>query len=618
MGFAARAKRRHCEFWLHRAQRKAAFFGFALRAGGVIMRAGPMRIAVISVCRRALLATVVAAAGYAAGAERSEAFAGARASAQVASEGFERCHRYLQAWLRTVEPTSGLIPRNLTDSPYWNGRDSAADNYPFMVLSAHFTDRAALDGPLRRMLAAEERLTARPGWRRLTDDYNLKGTPGLRFPEASAERIIFNSAEYVKDGLLALTEWLGPSPWSQRMFDLIDDSFALAAVETPFGLVPLAGLNKEVGVEVSGDYLQALARLYWMSGCDEKYVRWGARLADLYLLPEGRHHPTRDFTALRLRDHGCEIVSGLCEFYATVALAGRRPGGETWAARHATYRPHVHEMLDRVLAVGRNADGLLLNEVNPQTGEITDGRVSDSWGYVFDGFYTVFLIDGVAEYREAALQPLAALDARYRHFNWEPRAPREGLPNGSQDGYADSLESALNLCNRAPGDPRARSAFAWLDHEIRELWSRQQPDGFIEKWHGDGNFARTTIMYCLWKTQGVTLQPWRPDVRVGALREGDRLYVFLSAERGWEGAVLFDRPRHAENLRLPLDWPRINQFPEWFVARKDARYLVRDAKAGTHSLHSGAALQAGMPVKMNAGEELWFEVYPEGNSSNPP
>jgi hypothetical protein len=84
-----------------------------------------------------------------------------------------------------------------------------------MVLSADFTDRALLASRLRPMLVAERRLTARPGWRSLTDDYNLKGTPGLRHAEANAERLFFNSAEYVKDGLLALTEWLGPSPWSE-------------------------------------------------------------------------------------------------------------------------------------------------------------------------------------------------------------------------------------------------------------------------------------------------------------------------------------------------------------------------------------------------------------------
>ena len=27
------------------------------------------------------------------------------------------------------------------------------------------------------------------------------------------------------------------------------------------------------------------------------------------------------------------------------------------------------------------------------------------------------------------------------------------------------------------------------------MWTIQKPDGIIEGWHGDGNFARTAIMY---------------------------------------------------------------------------------------------------------------------------
>lgn len=528
------------------------------------------------------------------------AFARSIAHGRDAAEAFERSQRYLRAWLRAAEPTSGLILRNLFDSPYWNGRDSAADNYPFMVLSAYFTDREAFEGPLRRMLETEQRVTRREGWLRLTDDYNLTGTPGLRHSTAQAERIIFNSAEYVKYGLLALTEWLGPSPWSDRMFALIDDSFALASVETPFGRVPLAGRDKQVGVEVSGDHLQALARLYWMSGRQERYLEWGIRLADLHLLPEGKHHPTRDFTVLRLRDHGCEIVSGLCEFYATVALAGRLPGGERWARKQAEYRPHLHEMLDRILAVGRNEHGLLFNEINPVSGKVTDHRISDSWGYVFDGYFTVFLIDGTAAYREAALRPLGALEEHYRGFNWEPRNdPR--LPRGSHDGYADAIESALNLSHRAATDPRVVSALRWVETEVREMWSRQQADGFIEKWHGDGNFARTSLMYALWKTQGVTVQPWRADVRVGEVRDGERLLVTIAADRAWDGVMVFDRPRHAEGLRLPLDWPRINQFPEWFTVADGTGWELRAVPSARGEPKTAAELRSGVPVSLPAG-----------------
>lgn len=537
--------------------------------------------------------------------------AGASASARAAAngalvqEGLNRCNRYLQAWLRTAEPTTGLIPRNLRDSPYWNGRDSAADNYPFLVLSADFTERELLATRLRPMLEAERRLTIRPGWLRLTDEYNLKGTPGLRHPEPDAERIFFNSAEYVKDGLLALTEWLGPSPWSERMFELVDDSFALAAVETPFGRVPLKGAGRAVGVEVSGDYLQALARLYWMSGRDEKYLRWGIRLADTYLLPEGGNHPTRDFSLLRLRDHGCEIVSGLAEFYATLHYAGRLPGGTEWTEKKRAYQPHVHAMLDRILQVGINADGLFYNGVNPRTGEVVDRGISDSWGYVYDAYYTVFMVDGTTAYREAIVRPLAALDVRYRGYGWEGASAAR--PRGGADGYADAIESALNLYNRFVDDPRVGSVVSWLDSEIRQLWSYQQPDGLIEGWHGDGNFARTTIMYCLWKTQGVTAQPWRADLRLGAVRDAGGLTLVLTGEEPWTGKLVFDRPRHAENLLLPADWPRINQFPEWFTVQAARTYRVR-TEGGLERTFTGAELAAGLPAGLGARGRLELRV----------
>jgi hypothetical protein len=537
---------------------------------------------------------------------REAAFAQAGANGRLVQEGLNRCNRYLHAWLAVAEPTTGLIPRNLKDSPYWNGKDSAADNYPFMVLSADFTERALLASKLRPMLETERKLTARPEWLRLTDDYNLKGTPGLRQPTANAGRIFFNSAEYVKDGLLALTEWLGPSPWSERMFELIDDSFALAAIETPFGKIPVLGSNKAIGVEVSGDYLQALARLYWMSGRDEKYLRWGIRLADNYLLPAGHNHPTRDFATLRLRYHGCEIVSGLCEFYATLHFASQLPDGREWAEKKAAYQPHLHEMLDRILAVGTNADGLFYNGVDPRTGAIVDRGISDSWGYVYDAFYTISLVDGTTAYRDALFRPLTALNEKYRGFGWEGASAAK--PKGGADGYADTIESALNLYNRLAADPRLASTAAWMDSEIKELWAFQQPGGLIEGWHGDGNFARTTIMYCLWKTQGVTVQPWRSDLRLGAVRDGSTLRIVLAADQPWSGQLLFDRPRHAENLRLPIDWPRINQFPEWFTVDRTRAYRVQTGTLTPARSWPGAQLAAGIPLTVAANTPLEITV----------
>jgi hypothetical protein len=262
-------------------------------------------------------------------------------------------------------------------------------------------------------------------------------------------------------------------------------------------------------------------------------------------------------------------------------------------------------MLDRILAVGVNEDGMFYNAINPRTGAIVNRGISDSWGYVYDAYYTVYLVDGTTAYREAIVRPLAAMDGKYRGFGWEGASATR--PRGGMDGYADSIESALNLYNRLAADPRVASVTAWMDSEILHMWTYQQPNGIIEAWHGDGNFARTTIMYCLWKTQGVTAQPWRADLRLGAVREGDALAVVVAAEKPWEGTLVFDRPRHAENLKLPIDWPRINQFPEWFTVQANRRYQVRQAGARVEN-RSGRELAAGLPVKLAAGAKLELTV----------
>ncbi len=524
----------------------------------------------------ALVLFLSASHGAAAGRDTEAWFRQAAENGRAASESFRRCQRYVEAWLGQADPATGLIPRNLTrDGDYWNGRDAGADNYPFMVLTAWFTDRALLEGRLLDLLRTEQRLTERVD--RLPDDYSFSKR-GWRRPEVNLDEIIFDGAEYVKDGLIPLTEWLGPSPWSERMTGLIDDIWKHAAIATPFGAIPT------LNFEVNGDLLQAGARLYWFTG-ETRYLDWATRLGDYYLL--GTHHPTRDLPQLRLRDHGCEVINGLTELY--VALKHVRP------AKAATYREPLHALFDRLLAVGRNEHGMLYDWVNPQTGQHSPG-ICDTWGYDYDGFYTLHLLDHVPAYREAVLQAMGNLQAHYTNYRWEGE---------SADGYADSIEGAINLLNREP----VASAAAWVDSEMRVMWGKQKPDGIIEGWHGDGNFARTTILYALWKTQGASVHPWRADVRIGAVRDEDgRVCLSLSADQAWSGRVVFDRPRHREYLHLPLDYPRINQFPEWFTAAEGQAFEVEDLSAGRHWQASAKELTAGLSLELAAGQERRWRV----------
>jgi hypothetical protein len=405
----------------------------------------------------------------------------------------------------------------------------------------------------------------------MPDTYSFSAR-GFREKEPDLGRIIFGSSEYVKDGLLPLTEWLGPSPWSERMIRILDDLWANAPVETKYGKIVSANQ------EINGEMLQALSRVYWMTG-NSKYLQRALRLGDYYLLDV--HHPTKDESSLRLRDHGCEIVSGLCELYATVSFA--------MPAKINLYRKPMHEMLDRILEVGRNEHGLFYNSVNPKTGS-HDRGLADTWGYNLNGFYTVYLIDQTEAYRHAVLTALGNLNDNYKNYRWE---------GAGADGYADSIESAINLYNREPVD----SAAEWIDSEIKVMWNIQRPDGIIEGWHGDGNFARTTIMYCLWKTKGLTIRPWREDVVFGAVRDGETLRISLSADRSWSGKLLFDTARHQTIMKMPLDWPRINQFPEWFTVEAQKRYTVHDLTSNSKSTYTSRQLQEGITITIRPGAE---------------
>ena len=500
------------------------------------------------------------------------AFRRARKNGLRANEQFFRSRRYLHGWLGQADPATGLIPRNLRESrDYWNAEDAAADNYPFMVLTAYLTDPDLFAGRMKAILETESRLTARLG--RLPDAWSFSRQAFLR-PEPDAGRIIFGASEYAKDGLLPLTEYLGPSPWADRLLELEDGVWRAASVAAPAGPIP------SDNVEVNGEQLQVLSRIYWMTG-DERYLDYAVRLGDYYLL--GDHHPTRDFDRLRLRDHGCEIVSGLCELYVATAFA--RPD------KKAQYQAPVREMCDRILAVGRDERGMLYNSIRPKTGEHDPG-ICDTWGYNYNGIYAVYLIDQVAEYREAVRFALSRLP-ELKDYDW----------GGVADEYADSIEGALNLYNREP----VAAAAEWMDGEIGDMWRGQGPDGIVEGWHGDGNVARTAVMYAFWKTQGLRLAPWRDDLCLGAVRVGETYYVSLWAKEDWQGKLIFDRPRHREYFHLPLDYPRINQFPEWLTVGPAESVEIGDGSGGATIL-AGSQAWDGYAVRIPAGQEVRLTV----------
>jgi hypothetical protein len=215
------------------------------------------------------------------------------------------------------------------------------------------------------------------------------------------------------------------------------------------------------------------------------------------------------------------------------------------------------------------------------------------------------MVDGHQPYRQALLKAFGNLH-HYEAYDWE---------KGSADGYADAIESALNLYNREKS-PAVKN---WVDSQIQVMWALQDSahrgntenyrgTGIIEGWHGDGNFARTSIMYCLWKTQGTTLAPWNKNLYLGAVAEEDGVKISILAEADWEGKLTFDHARHQSIFNLPLDYPRINQFPEWFTVAPDQPYTVRWVKEGKDQSYTGQQLMAGLDIKLKKGQEVHLVV----------
>jgi hypothetical protein len=523
------------------------------------------------------------AASQVANEAKTDAFAQAAVNGRLANEAFVRSDRLMMDWLSLADPRTGLLPRMVEgkDRDIWNAKDCAADLYPFLVLTAWFTRPTLFAERMPDILLTETALTSRIG--RLPDTYSFskQGFADARVDTAS---IMFGGSEYAKDGLMPITELLGVTPWRARLLDVVDDLWRYAPVETTFGRI----VSQDP--EVNGDMLLVLSRLYWMTH-DARYLEYAVRLGDYYLL--STHHPTRDFTTLRLRDHGNEVVSGLTELYATLS--------KVQPAKASAYRAPIHEMLDRILAVGRNEDGLFYNVIDPRAGKATDAGIADNFGYVLNGYYTVYRLDGTAAYRDAVRKALGALDAKYRGFDWE---------NLGADGDADAIEGTLNMYNREP----VPSAAAWMDYQIKWMWSKQDSAhrphleqfrgrGIVEGWYGDGNFNRTSLMYAMWKTQGTSAHPWRADLRYGAVRQGDSLFVAIEADSAWSGTLRFDTPRHRGVLHLPWDWPRINSFPEWFTVETGQEYRVRAVPAGQSQRMGGDQLASGLPVRVARGEQ---------------
>ena len=144
-------------------------------------------------------------------------------NAELSHESFQRSLDFTSAWLQKTDPETGLIPSNLGDKvDLWDPANAAADNYPFMVLTAYILDSELLHDDLLDILHKEKTLTSRVGV--LPDVYSFSKKDFNEYP-LNMGHVIFGASEYIKDGLVPLNELMGDSPWQNRMMEMLDELY---------------------------------------------------------------------------------------------------------------------------------------------------------------------------------------------------------------------------------------------------------------------------------------------------------------------------------------------------------------------------------------------------------
>jgi len=505
----------------------------------------------------------------------------ARENGATAKGVLERTWRMLHGWLAHADAETLLLPDRLpglvrgkpnTESVY-TPHNSGADNYSYLIATAFFADPEQYRGRMMDMLRNEIRYTNAGGAIPGNFDFRTRrlGPPSF-----------FGAGEYAKDGLVAVTELLGRTPWFYRMADMMAEFRERAPAKSRFGNLP------DTGAELNGDVLQTLARLIPMTG-DRRLLEWAEQIGDAYIeeiLPGNGYLPgyrwdfeqKTDAGYTQLDDHGNELIVGLALVHAIESDLGRE--------RAKTWTPAIRKMLDRVLE-SANADGMLYNAVSNADLKPRGEGLTDNWGYVYGAVYAFYQVTGDEKYREAARRVLRNL-GKYRGHDFE---------GGTMDGFADSVEGAIYLAAREP----VPEAFDYIESEMRRLFGYQQADGTIERWYGDGNWNRTLLLYALMKTQGCYLKNWAPGVELGAVRDGDALFVSVRSARAWSGRVAFDYARHRRELNLRKNYVRLNEWPEWYAVDENTLYRVEDPGTGKAEVRLGSELKEGLVLAVAEG-----------------
>jgi hypothetical protein len=467
----------------------------------------------------------------------------ARARGAAYTQCSSNAHRILQGWIRLKQdPTTHLFSRQ----GQWDYHDEAADHYSSLVLMAYYVSPELIDpgGRLHRSLTSMQTLCASPSG--IPTIYNL------RTLTQGDLATLTHLSEWLRDGLIRVVEVLGTdNDWYRELERLTNAMLAEADRENGAG-------SAFQGTEAKGNMLQALARLYVMSG-NEEYILAAEAIADAVLADLEQAHRDVSF-----RDHGCELLPGLTELLVVSTRTHREKAD--------AYRIALRTLLDAVLE----------ESAHPQTGlfcrssQSKDrGRVwlqpPDTWGYVLFAYENYDRATNEQRYRKVIEKPMRWLLENRSRFSSVKNTLWPAAK--SSDDWSDSYESMIVLGNRYRDIP---GVFDWLDwatlqHKHRKFTDREY--GPYDGGHFDGSTGRTLCLHMMLCSQGIRHAPYQDGVGIGAIETDHGLLVTVASKKPWSGRLRFDGPRTVYGTTT-IDWARINEVPQWFIVQPDGAYSV--------------------------------------------
>ena len=85
--------------------------------------------------------------------------------------------------------------------------------------------------------------------------------------------------------------------------------------------------------------------------------------------------------------------------------------------------------------------------------------------------------------------------------------------------------------------------------------------------------------------------------------------IAIKADEPWQGRLIFDVPRHKTIMHMPVDWPRINQFPEWWTVKADKDYTVHEPTSQSPKTYTGQQLHEGIPIDLQPATAKYLSVH---------